>query len=118
MEKLNKLQQSEGLDDYLEKFEELEALLLLKIPSLPNNYFVDRVIEGLKPSIKSSVRGFQPKTLPEAVYYARSEEETLEVIKRSQSFMRALTVNSLKMGCYLYPQILRDLEYLLLIQLR
>ena len=96
VEEFNKLQQSRGLDDYLENFGELKALLLLKSPSLPNDYFVNSLIGGLKPSIKSFTGPFQPKTLPEAVEYARSQEEILEAIRRSQNFMRASTINSQK----------------------
>jgi len=47
VEEFNKLNLIGELDDYLEKFEELKALLLLKNPSLSNNYFVDSFIGGL-----------------------------------------------------------------------
>jgi len=69
---------------------------LLKNPTLPNDYFVDSFIGGLKPSIKSFVRAFHTKTLPEAVEYARSQEETLEAIKRNQVLPRTIPANSHK----------------------
>lgn len=102
VEEFNKLHQGGGLDDYLEAFEELKALLLLKNPTLPNDYFVDSFIGGLKPSIKYFVRAFHPKTLLEAVEYAKSHEETLEAIKRNQVLPRTITSNSHK-GLLLLP---------------
>jgi len=96
IEEFKKLQHNGGLDDYLEKFEKLKALLLLKNPSHLDDYFVDSFIGGLKPSIKSFGRAFHPKTLPEAVDYARSEEETLGAIKKSSSLPRNPCMNSQK----------------------
>jgi len=51
VEEFNKLQKIGGLDDHIGKFEEHKALLLLKNPSLPNEYFVESFTGGLKPSI-------------------------------------------------------------------
>ena len=103
-----------GLDDYLEAFEELKALSLLKI-TLPNDYFVDSLIGGLKPSIKSFVRAFHPKTLPKAVENAKSQEETLEAIKRSQVLPRTITANSQK-GLLPLPTSYKGLESIVLVR--
>lgn len=63
VEEFNKEMQTGSLDDYLEKLEELKALMLVKNPSLPDDYFVDSFIGGLASYIKPFTRALKPKTL-------------------------------------------------------
>ena len=49
VEDFNKLTQTGTIDQYLERFEDLKALMLLKNPSLPMDYFVDSFVGGLSP---------------------------------------------------------------------
>ena len=81
VEEFNKLKQTGPIEDYLEKFEELKSLMLIKNPSLPNDYFVDSFIGGLDDNIKHFAKAFNPKTLPEAVKYARLQEATIQALK-------------------------------------
>lgn len=71
VDEFNKLKHVGPIDGYLEKFKELKSLMLLKNPSLPNDYFVGSFIGGLDDNIKQFARAFSPKTLPEVVKYAR-----------------------------------------------
>lgn len=81
VEEFNKLQQLGAIDDYLEKFEELKALVLMKNPTLPIQYFINSFIGGLNPQIKSFTRAFNPQTLVDDVHYARLQEATIFALK-------------------------------------
>ena len=60
MEDFNCLQQLGTLDEYLMRFEELQALLLVRNPTMHETHFLESYIGGLKPAIKSFVRTFHP----------------------------------------------------------
>jgi len=81
MEEFNNLNQTGTIDEHLERFEELKSLMLVKNPLLLADYFVDSFIGGLVPQIKSFTRAFKPKSLAEAVDYARLQEATVQAIK-------------------------------------
>lgn len=44
IEEFNKLQQDGAVDEYLAKFEELKALMLLRTPTMPASYFLESFI--------------------------------------------------------------------------
>ncbi|KAK9713615.1 hypothetical protein RND81_06G039800 [Saponaria officinalis] len=79
VEEFNKLRQISSIDDYLDAFENLRGLMLQRNPLLPDQYFLDSFIGGLKPAIKPFVRAFKPQTLASAVEFARLQEESLNV---------------------------------------
>jgi len=81
VEDFNKLTQTGTIDQYLEKFEDLKALMLLKNPSLPMDYFVDSFVGGLSPQLKSFTKAFKPQTLAAAVDYARLQEATIQALR-------------------------------------
>ena len=81
MEEFNKLNQVGLLDDYIAKFEELKALLLLRNPTMPESYFLESFIGGLTAAVKPIVRAFKPTTVGEASEYARQQEETIQALK-------------------------------------
>ena len=54
-EDFNRLQQTGTLEEYLVRFEELKALLLVRNPTMPESYFLESFIGGLQPVIKSFV---------------------------------------------------------------
>jgi len=56
VEDFSKLQQNGALDEYLEKFEELKALMLQRTLALPAVLFMDSFISGLKPQLKPFVK--------------------------------------------------------------
>ena len=55
--------------------------MLIKNPSLPSDYFVDSFIGGLGDNVKHFTRAFDPKTIPEAIKYARLQEATIQALK-------------------------------------
>ena len=75
VEEFNKRQQRDTLEEYVDKFEELRALLLIKNSLLPDEHFLDSFMGGLKPYLKSFVRVFHPKTSSKAVEYAKLGRE-------------------------------------------
>ena len=81
VEEFNKLQQWGSLDDYVDKFEELRALLLIKNSLLPDEHFLDSFVGRLKPYLKSFVRAFHPKAISRAIEYAKCQEETTHALK-------------------------------------
>ena len=91
VEEFNRLQQWGALDEYVDKFEELRALLLMKNSLLPDEHFLDSFVGGLKPHLKSFVRAFHPKTLTEAMEYARCQEETVQALKMQEKSSKFTT---------------------------
>jgi len=67
VDEFNKLKQAGTIEDYLERFEELKSLMLIKNSSLPSDYFIDSFIGGLNDDVKHFTRAFNPRTLSEAV---------------------------------------------------
>jgi len=81
IEDFNKLQQNGTLDEYLAKFEELKALILLRNPNTPKSYLLEGFIGGLKLAIKTLVRAFKPQNLDLAIEQARYQEEHIQSLK-------------------------------------
>lgn len=81
VEEFDRLQQGGSLEEYIDKFEELESLLLQKQPLMRNEYFLDSFIGGLKPQIKPFVKAVNPDSLSKAIGYAKLQEETIEALK-------------------------------------
>ncbi|XP_017221614.1 uncharacterized protein LOC108198371 [Daucus carota subsp. sativus] len=79
-EEFNKLSQTGNLMEYVEKFEELKALILYRNPNLGEGYFVSSFISGLKIELKPMVRLMKPQTLMHAIEVAQFQEQTIEVI--------------------------------------
>ena len=71
MEEFNKLAQFGSLDDYIAKFEELKALLLLRNLTMPDSYLLESSIGGLSDAVKPIVRSFKLVSVSEAIEYAR-----------------------------------------------
>ncbi|KAJ8439033.1 hypothetical protein Cgig2_028479 [Carnegiea gigantea] len=67
-----------SVDEYLEQFEEMKALLIQRTPLLPDSFFIDGFVGGLKPQLKPFVKALNPVTLTEAMNLARLQEEALE----------------------------------------
>jgi len=81
VEDFNRLQQGGTLDEYLVRFEELKALLLVRNPMMPASYFLESFVGGLKPAIKSFVRALNPQNLDAAMEIARLQEQTISALK-------------------------------------
>jgi len=67
VEDFNRLQQTGTLGKYLTRFEELQALLQVRNPTMPETYFLESFIGGLKPAIKSFVRAFNSQNMYAAI---------------------------------------------------
>lgn len=85
VEKFNKLCQMGDLESYVDEFENLRSLMIQQNNMLPDSYFLDSFVGGLKPTVKPFVRAFKPETLSAAIEYARLEEEILEAYKQTVS---------------------------------
>jgi len=75
VEDFNRLQQTGSLDDCIAKFEELKALLIMTNPTMPESYFLESFIGGLKAAVKPLVRAFNPRTLDDVMEQARFQED-------------------------------------------
>ncbi|XP_074278160.1 uncharacterized protein LOC141601756 [Silene latifolia] len=81
VEQFNRLHQTGSLEDYLDSFEHLKSLMVQRNPLLPDSYFLDSFIGGLRPTVKPFVQAFKPETLAKAVEFARLQEESVEATK-------------------------------------
>ncbi|XP_074271204.1 uncharacterized protein LOC141595129 [Silene latifolia] len=81
VEEFNKLQKTGSLEDYLDAFEHLRGLMLQRNELLPDSYFLDSFVGGLKPTTKPFVRALKPTTIARAVELARCQEESLNASK-------------------------------------
>ncbi|XP_048503129.1 uncharacterized protein LOC125498867 [Beta vulgaris subsp. vulgaris] len=81
VEEFNKLNQTGTIDDYLDAFENLKGLMLQRNPLLPEQYFLDSFIGGLKPNLKPFVKAFKPTSLNAAVEYARLQHESIQTTR-------------------------------------
>jgi len=81
VEDFNRLQQKGTVDEYLEQFEELKALMVQRTPTLPDSFFVDSFVGGLKPQLKPFVKALTPVTLADAMNLARLQKEAIEAGK-------------------------------------
>lgn len=82
----NKLVQTGNVLEYIEKFEELKAVLLCKNSHLDESYFVSSFISRLKWGLKPMVRLMRPNTLGDAIEIAQFREQTVDqIIKKHDS---------------------------------
>ena len=77
IEEFNRLQQDGTIDEYLAKFEELKALMLLRARMMPISYFLQSFIRSLKPATKSLVKDVNPQKLDIAIEQAMFHEEQI-----------------------------------------
>ena len=81
IEEFNKLNQTGTIDDYLDAFENLKGLMLQRNPLLPEQYFLDSFIGGLKPNLKPFAKAFNPTSLNASVEYAMLQNETIQATR-------------------------------------
>ena len=63
MKEFNKLAQDKSVDEYVERFEELEPLINALSPSPRESYYFSSFISGLNDDIRSIVKIFKPTIL-------------------------------------------------------
>ncbi|XP_070024853.1 uncharacterized protein [Nicotiana sylvestris] len=75
--KFKKVEQTGPVDEYLEKFEELKAWVLIRNPTIPEEFFLEFFIEGLKEEIRHTVKMLDPYSFNKLVEKARHKENLL-----------------------------------------
>ncbi|KAK6137448.1 hypothetical protein DH2020_028805 [Rehmannia glutinosa] len=79
----NKLKHTGSYNDYVDKFEELKAcMLLMNNGDYSEEYFVASFISGLSEELQSFVNMFEPTTLQQTIDLGRKQIQTLEAITR------------------------------------
>ena len=86
VEEFNKLSQSGTIDEYLDAFENLKGLMLLRNPLLPEEYFLDSFVGGLRPNLKHFVRAFKLATLIDVVEYARLQNAPIQATSSTTKY--------------------------------
>ncbi|XP_039027637.1 uncharacterized protein LOC120161466 [Hibiscus syriacus] len=82
VEEFTKLTQKGSIEDYQERFEELQPHMLLQNPTLSEDFFVSLFISGLRDDIKHRVKALDPKNLSEACKQAKLYELSVEFENR------------------------------------
>lgn len=82
VEELNKLVQTCIINEFLAKFEDLKAQMILKNLALDEFHFLSNFIGALKEEIKYAVKMFKPTTLSHAIEQARMQENAIKVVQR------------------------------------
>lgn len=77
VERFNKLEQQDTLENYIDDFEHLRAVMIQNDSVLPDAYMLDSFVAGLNPAVKPFVRAFKPKTITDVVKYSRLQEEVI-----------------------------------------
>jgi hypothetical protein len=86
MDLLQQLHQQTTVNVYIDAFEDWMTAMKRGRSYLPQDFFVDRFISGLKETIKHNVLCQKPETLLSAYWYARQYEKSyLSSIKRTQA---------------------------------
>ncbi|KAL2905959.1 Transposon Ty3-I Gag-Pol polyprotein [Bienertia sinuspersici] len=78
VKRFNKLSQTGSIESYIDDFEELRSLMLQQNHVLPDSYFLDSFVGGLKPTVRPFVKAFKPTTFTQAIEFSRLQEENLE----------------------------------------
>ncbi|KAK6115436.1 hypothetical protein DH2020_007705 [Rehmannia glutinosa] len=89
----NKLKHTGSYHDYVEKFEELKAcMLLLNNGDFSEEYFIARFISGLSEELQAFVTMFEPVTLQQTIELGRKQLLTLEALtKKIRTPMKPFT---------------------------
>ncbi|KAE8726097.1 Laccase-6 [Hibiscus syriacus] len=74
VEEFTKLTQKGSVEDYQEKFEELQPYMLLQNPTLTEEFFVSLFISGLRDDIKHRVKALDPRNLFEACHQCKNRQ--------------------------------------------
>ena len=69
------------MEDYIDTFESSRAILEMGAYELSPKFVLDSFIGGLKDSLKSFVRTFDPEFIPQAIHYARLQQESIRSLQ-------------------------------------
>ena len=76
------LKQTRTVSEYVDKFEEFMGLVKRNNPSLPEDYFINSFVSGLKDHIQHHLQCHKPTNLTNAYWFAKRLEQTQLVVKR------------------------------------
>jgi hypothetical protein len=79
LELFHHLKQTTSVSDYIQKFEEMMALMQTEYPGLTEAYFVCSFIAGLRNGIKHYLIPHSPKTLCDTYWKARELEKVSSI---------------------------------------
>ncbi|KAK6150060.1 hypothetical protein DH2020_017585 [Rehmannia glutinosa] len=79
----NKLKQTGSYNDYVDRFEELKAcMLLINCGEYSEEYFIASFVSGLSDELQSFITMFEPNTLQQTIDLGRKQIHTLEAITK------------------------------------
>ncbi|XP_019227493.1 PREDICTED: uncharacterized protein LOC109208797 [Nicotiana attenuata] len=84
--RFKRVEQNGSVNEYLERFEDLKAWVLIKHPTIPEEFFLGFFIEGLKEEIRHTVKMLDPYSLSHAVEKARHKEELMESMNKKKGY--------------------------------
>lgn len=70
----------------MEKFEDLKAWVLIRNPTIPEDFFLEFFVEGVKEEIRHTIKMLNPYTLSQAMDKARHQERLIQAqIRREKT---------------------------------
>nr|XP_009802879.1 PREDICTED: uncharacterized protein LOC104248335 [Nicotiana sylvestris] len=94
VEEFNKLSQLGSVDEFLSRFEDLKAQMIIRNPALNEDHFLSSFVGALKEEIRFSVKLFKPRTLSFAIQQARMQEKAIEAAQKKQKQLYKSSANS------------------------
>jgi tryptophan synthase alpha subunit len=91
LDNLHHLKQTSSITDYIEKFEQMMALMQMDYPNLTEAYFVSSFIAGSKEGIKHYLIPHIPQNLCDTYWKARELEKGILVKKSLMRFRATYT---------------------------
>lgn len=85
----------------MERFEDLKAWVLIKSPTIPEEFFLEFFVEGLKEEIRHTAKMLNSFTLSQAVKKARHQENIIDTwVKKGKAIwgMSLMPTNSNRSG--------------------
>lgn len=72
------------MDEYLEQFEELKAWMLIRNPTILEEFFLEFFIEGLKEEIRQIVKMLHTYSFSKVVEKARQKEKLMDSLYKKR----------------------------------
>ena len=95
LEALERCKQTDTVDAYYQKFEELRHKVLVNNKHYDEAFFVTKFVNGLKREIQRAIRLHKPKSVDVALSLAETQEEMME---ETRTYMASRYKNEYKMG--------------------
>lgn len=82
------------MDEFLGKFEDIKAQMILRNTALNESYFLSSFMGALREEIKYAVKIFKPSTLRHAIEQDCMQEKAIEVVPSYRRISDAENYNS------------------------